>query len=295
LEACYGSTVVGNTRYINYALDIDNGVNANNVNLHLWSFAGGNTQRVAFERTSKGRYKIMTKCSNWTKNVVLQGPTYGNHGNIIQYQYYGNENEEWIMEPVNKDWSLGYSYAITNHDNYNNGAYPSVRYIGGDCANFVSQCLLNSGIHYQDKWWIYRKNANYNEPVSSSQLSNSWNYDVYSGGSSPWISAHYFKEYWYDIPKTDPVYCTGSFIIQNPNVISNLSHWVGDVIQICDPYNNNPGSAFHTLYITNMNYDYSGGYYYYTVTSHSGMPKDTSLFDYANSYPNKYFVFYKFI
>jgi len=281
-------------------LDVDNGGNANGTNIQIWGIdLNNNNQSFAFERTSTGRYKILTKCSNWTKALAIENASCSSGGNLIQHQYNGSINDEWILEPVNKDWGLGLPYASSNYNNYFNGAYPNLSTFDNgtrDCANFVSQCLLNSGIHFQDKWWMYRKNGSYSQPLNSSQLYASWDYDVYSGGSSPWISAHYFREYWKG--KVSSQYCTGSFILQYPHTISNLSYYAGDVIQIVNPHptnTNEPGSAFHTLFITNMNYDYSGGYYYYTLTGHSYSQSNKSLMDYANSYPDSYFVFYKFM
>jgi len=42
--------------------------------------------------------------------------------------------------------------------------------LGGDCANFVSQCMLAGGVHYQDTWWIEKLNNSHPRPNNSSVL-----------------------------------------------------------------------------------------------------------------------------
>lgn len=100
-----------------------------------------------------------------------------------------------ILEPVSRNYTLGVYYAIKNYDNYVS-AYPNLSTcndeVGGDCANFVSQCMLASGIHYQNSWYVYRKNGNYFVPTTVKQLNNTWKL----ADSSPWISARQFANYW---------------------------------------------------------------------------------------------------
>jgi hypothetical protein len=48
-----------------------------------------------------------------------------------------------MYSSYNRDTAVGYAY--TWWETYNSSSYPNLRYIGGDCANFVSQCLKAGG------------------------------------------------------------------------------------------------------------------------------------------------------
>ena len=56
-------------------------------------------------------------------------------------------------------WRHYKNYNLSDNDGYNDGAYKSFKNSGGDCANFVSQCLYYAGLPktsawnpYTDKW-----------------------------------------------------------------------------------------------------------------------------------------------
>ncbi len=80
---------------------------------------------------------------------------------MIQYKYNGSHNDEWYLEPVKKSNSYGIKYARKNATiSPFTSAYPDLSSMGGDCTNFVSQCMVASGIHYRNSWYVYKKIIN---------------------------------------------------------------------------------------------------------------------------------------
>ena len=150
-----------------------------------------------------------------------------------------------------------------------------------DCANFTSQCMLASGIHYENNWYVYRRNDNYSAPTDSTQLDNSWNLT----DPSPWISAVEFGKYW----KGNSTFYSykGKEILNDPSIAWNLPIYKGDVIQIADSVLGILGNSKHTMYIT----DYDSSTYF--LTYHSQNSERTSLLDLCQQYPDSYFVFYE--
>ena len=144
-----GSTISGDTKYLNYALDISNGINANGTQIHLWNAIDGHTQRVGFTRTSNSTYIIWIKCSNFTKVASLADNLCYNGINVHQWEYSNHSHDQWILEPVYLDSEMGVMYAKANYNTVLD-AYPDVEGLGGNCTNFVSQCLLASGWHQGD-------------------------------------------------------------------------------------------------------------------------------------------------
>ena len=67
-----GNTVNNGTTYLYYALDVDNGINANGTQIHIRNgVANGITQTYSFTKTVNNTYIIWTKASNYTKVVSL--------------------------------------------------------------------------------------------------------------------------------------------------------------------------------------------------------------------------------
>ena len=88
-------------------------------------------------------------------------------------------------------------YAHQYWQNYND-SYPDLNNLGGDCANFVSQCLHAGGKQMNGDWYIYQKNSTYMSPTNITQLNYSWDL----ANPSPWISAEEFNNYWSDFCNT---------------------------------------------------------------------------------------------
>lgn len=266
-----------------YALDISNASAENYANVHIYSINGTDAQKFKILLSSYSSFEIATKVSDYKKAVVLNGPTCDIGRNVDQYTFQLHVNELWILEPVVKDSKLGIEYAQTNYNQYLS-AYPNLSNFKNrnvDCANFTSQCMLASGIHYENNWYVYRRNDNYSAPTDSTQLDNSWNLT----DPSPWISAVEFGKYW----KGNSTFYSykGKEILNDPSIAWNLPIYKGDVIQIADSVLGILGNSKHTMYIT----DYDSSTYF--LTYHSQNSERTSLLDLCQQYPDSYFVFYE--
>ncbi len=273
-------TRLGNDGTCRYALDISNASAENYANVHIYSINGTDAQKFKILLSSYGTFEIATKVSDYKKAVVLNGPTCDIGRNVDQYTFQLHVNELWILEPVVKDSKLGIEYAQTNYNQYIS-AYPNLSQLGGDCANFASQCMLASGVHYQNDWYTYRKNDNYSAPTNVDQLNNSWKLS----DPSPWISAKYFNKYWKD--HSTYHYYKGKQITDDPSIAWNLSIVKGDVIQVANSVLGILGDAQHTMYIT----DYENSSY--ILTYHTTNTERKNLLDLCQQYPNSYFVFYE--
>ena len=280
-------TKLGSENGYAYALDISNGSNANYANVQIYGYNLTDSQKFKIGVGDNNALVFYSKVSNYSKAIVLNGPSFNQGANVDQYTFQNHINEFWILEPVEKTANLGVEYAVANYNKYMY-AYPNLTGLGGDCANFVSQCMLASGIHYQNDWYVYRKNENYDRPTTVSQLNNTWEL----ADPSPWISAKQFKKYW-EQHVTTYAY-KASDIIANPSLAWNLNIYTGDVIQIADKtIFGNVGDASHTMYVTG--YTTTSGNSTYTLTYHSGETLNKSLLDICNSNSNSYLVFYKVI
>ena len=293
LAVWYGSTISGNTRYINYFLDVNGGNDGNGVNIQLWGGNNSNAQRFAITRTGKWTYVLRTKTSNYNKAVTVQSASCSNGGNVFQWQYNASNNDEWILEPVNKNTTLGNYYALTNYNKYVT-AYPKLTNFQNrtaDCANFVSQCMLASGIHYTKDWKVYRKNGTYSSPANITQLDHSW--ELIAPYTSPWISANEFKNYWR--PRTDNIVRTGQEILNNPQALwNNPGLGNGDVVSMANKNSfGHLSDAYHTMYITG--YGWYNGQLTYTLSYHSGETQSGNLLEIASRNKDKYFIFYNII
>lgn len=174
---------------------------------------------------------------------------------------------------------MGVKYAKDNAEK-SVGAYPKFE---ADCTNFVSQCMIASGIHYRSEWYIYRKNNKYNTPTNNTQTKNSWDLKL----PGPWTVANNFKEYW--ISKSSKVYkAKGADIIANPSILLNTLITKGTVVQIANADSNLIGNSFHSMYIT----EHSGNTFYLTYHSENTVSKN--LLDICKNYKDKYFLFFVF-
>lgn len=276
------------------SLDVSSLSNSSNVQLDVYSDANTTDRRWNILLNSDGcSHRIMSKCSNYTKGAsVLSGSRYSDSGSIVQSSYSENLAVcEWLFEPALKiAFNVGSIYAKRNYNTFY-PTYPNCRSLGGDCANFVSQCLVAEGVRYCDEWWVYPLNGSNPEPTSASNLDASWDLDTIGGflgigGSSPWISAAKFCDFWSS--RVSYVDYTGEFITQNPVYIFNLNIYAGDAITIL-----NGDSAQHTLYISGYAFLDSGKTF---LTSAHSVPRyNRSLLEIAAERPTSTFRFYKFV
>lgn len=270
-----------------YVLDINGGIGNDLTNVQIWTYNGSDAQKFRIGFTGTSTYAFLSKSSDYKKAIVTHGGGCNTGENINQYTYSGKWNELWILEPVAKDVNLGVEYAIDNFDK-TVPAYPrfSISY-GGDCTNFVSQCLLAEGIHYRDRWMIYRKNGNYTDINNVNELNNSW----LLSDPSPWISAKQFKEFW--APKVSGAYkATGKQILEDPSIAWNIPIGKGCVIQRAENVLGVLGTVKHSMFITDYTVD--GGNNTYVLTYHSQDTKSMSLLEFCRREPNSYFLFYIF-
>lgn len=280
-----------------YCLDISNGSTENYANVQIYGYNATDSQKFSIGVGDNNAIVLFTKVTDFSKAIVLNGPTFNQGGNVDQYTFQNHVNEFWILEPVNINANLGVEYAKANYNKYMY-SYPNVSEMtskilglitissGGDCANFVSQCLLASGIHYQNNWGVYRKNENYSTPTTTAQLNNTWELT----DPSPWISAKEFKSYW-EQHVTTYTY-TASEILENPELAMNLDLHKGDVIQLASKKGNSL-NGWHTMYI--RDYTTYSGNSTYELTYHSANTEAKSLLQICQGNSDSYVVFFRFI
>lgn len=223
-----GSYDENNTHYVQFALDIYNGWGDNGTNMQIYYGDTSNyAQEFVFNRTEDSTYVIRTRASNYQKVMSLSNYSCNDGINIHQWEYSNDSHDQWILEPVYSNSKLGLEYAKANYNNYID-AFPNTTNIGGDCTNFVSQCLLSGGLHQDDIWYCKRKNLTYHDINSKEQLNYSWNlYDP-----SPWTIANEFKNYFFG--SYAKFTCTGQYIVDNPQIIYSYDIKAGDVVQYAE-------------------------------------------------------------
>lgn len=270
-------------------LDIYQRKNSNKANVEIYSDSGSNDSGRRFRiimNDDEYSYRIVSKCSNYKKAVAVADASFAQSKTVFQYNYNGSGNDEWIFEKVTSyDSAMSVNYAKKNCDKRPK-TYPDMELLGGDCANFVSQCLSAGGIHYQNDWYVYRKNKNNSKPKNTTQLDNSWSL----ADPSPWISAVEFNKYWYNEIETKTY--KGTDILKDPNKVYKDFN-KGDVVQeLKKNIWGNAGKAEHTMIIT--------GYGQYNrknslkVSYHSRNTKDKDLLEFIEDNPNKYYRFFDF-
>lgn len=286
-------TPVGNDgTYFEYALDISNGSPDNYANVQIWSDNNTDSQKFSIAKNSNETYILYTKVSNYEKVVVVNGPTCNEGQNIDQYTYQNNANECWILEPVQRDVTFGTRYARANYQQYLY-AYPDLTNFAGessDCANFVSQSLLASGIHYEGDWRIYRKNFDSFQPTTVQELNNTW--ELCQPRSSPWISAEEFGEYWQE-KVTYEAYKI-NYILENPDEFIEKDYYPGDFIQTAHNVLGIVGNTYHTMFITR--YKSYNNHVCLALTYHSKSRRDVPLLEVCeilkNEGYNDFIIFY---
>jgi hypothetical protein len=137
--------------------------------------------------------------------------------------------------------------------------------------------MLAGGIHFQDEWWIWKKNNNYLHPNSSIQFNNSWDVTTIGDGllgwgdSSPWISARKFCDFW--SARVDYQDFSAEDILAAPAVVYDQPYYQGDVISVI----NSSGEAEHTMYISG--YGIYNSEATYLLTYHSVNRESISLLE----------------
>ena len=210
------------------------------------------------------------------ENYIKKYAPYAGDENLADYA--SSLSEQSISTYASYNATSAVNYAYSWYNSYNTSKYPNCTNLGGDCANFVSQCLAAGGKATDDKWYITKKNSNYLAPTTVSQLNNSWTL----ADPSPWISAKQFNNYWGS--KVGNETFEASYVYNNKSTIYNKDYYKGDVVQILKK-NNWWWDGYHTMIITN----YSGGDF--TLTYHTSNRKDVTLNSIANSYNSSNYAF----
>ena len=192
-----------------YTLSISGSSANNDANVIVDTNKSASGSRFKISTNNDGvTYRILSKPSGFAKAVVVQGASCNVGQNVIQYSYNSTANDEWFFIPVKIDVSLGENYATKcrNEQADHLTTFPWL-YGEEDYGNFVSQCLLAQGVHYRDKWYIYKKKDGSPQQMYSYMASSYWDYDVLSEsemspygftsyGYSPWFNATAFWAYW---------------------------------------------------------------------------------------------------
>ncbi len=282
-----GSTTDGNTTYVNYALDVDNGTNANGTQIHIWdAVMDGTTQTFSFEKTSNSTYIIKTKCSNYTKAVSLSDNLCDDGINVHQWEYSNHSHDRWILEPVDLYPTMGVDYAKAIYDKKLD-AYPNLVGYASPSTNFVSQCLLAGGKHQNDRWYMKRRNTNYSSVLSLEQLHLSWNSDP------SWL---YDWDFYYAYKGNNTHIFSAANITNNPGIPPSYGYEKGDVMQVVSMNNGIMDGCVFNSYITSEGKTVgSDGVTIYDAlyTTYPGH-KNWSIADLAKTYSNFSFIFYDF-
>lgn len=156
------------------------------------------------------------------------------------------------------------NYAHKYYKNYNLSEYPNLNGIGGDCTNFVSQCIYKGGKKMDDTWYIKKLNDDNPEPTSNDELNESWDL----ADPSPWISAKEFGNYWSDKALKTKTYKVSDYLNLSDKSISGYA--TGDVVQITKRAIIN-FYGYHTMLITKIDDDD------FLYTAHYKDRKDANL------------------
>ncbi|GAA0178142.1 hypothetical protein SH2C18_12450 [Clostridium sediminicola] len=187
----------------------------------------------------------------------------------------GFKNKRYLMQ-YNREKAV--RYAIQYAKKPNTIKYPY--YKGKDCANFVSQCLYESGINETgDRWddlesWFCKSN-------NSKELKRV---------SLTWRAARYFRRYWGNENGLGNNRAYQYIELMHNEVLENINQiysWIniGDVIQYGkrkDEYN-----PSHTQIVINKKYNRHNNRMDIFMAQHSENRIYISLYDYINQFNDK--------
>lgn len=157
------------------------------------------------------------------------------------------------------NYSNAVAYAKQYYSSYNS-AYPDWTSYGGDCANFISQCLYAGGKSMKGTPGTSTAAQNWSNWFSKGTSCNT------SNVSSTWRGANAFKSYWQSNASGYSTFSTvGS---------SSYSYgFIGDAVSLL----NSNGSAYHTLIIVG----YDAANKDFVVAAHTSNTKTAHLSDYS--------------
>lgn len=201
--------------------------------------------------------------------------------NIVFAGSYTNSNP-YANSSYNRANAATYasSYAITA-----NPSYYDYTPIGGDCTNFVSQCLGNSGAGNLTQGYDLIRGG---WPLYSSNYS--WYYIAKAlpgGVSYTWSGAANFRRHWANESGTGVnrsykyvEYANAQAVINDwTNVYYML--WRGDLIQLVRA---SDGTAHHSMIIYEFKYNSTYGVVDLIYAQHTGNKKDQSFYSNLKSW-----------
>lgn len=174
-----------------------------------------------------------------------------------------NMPETQINETRTRASSYSASDAIAYAEKYfktYNSSYPDWSSYGGDCANFISQCLYAGGKSMKGTPGTSSAAQDWSNWFSKGSSCNT------SNVSSTWRGANAFKSYWQSNARGYSTFSSVSFDAYSYG-------FKGDAISLL----NSNGSAYHTLMI--VGYDKVSKDF--IVAAHTGNTKTAHLSDYS--------------
>lgn len=121
--------------------------------------------------------------------------------------------------------AAAYARAHARSGTYNTSQYPDMSGLGGDCTNFVSQCMFAGGITMRETWYIKKINGTYTRPVNADQLNYSWQL----ADPSPWTTIRMYTAYWF--PKVEvKQYSKDNYNSNYRTIYSSSGVSAGDIV-----------------------------------------------------------------
>lgn len=164
--------------------------------------------------------------------------------------------ETYALNTTTYDGSGASTYALNHALNYN-ADYADFTDYGGDCTNFVSQCIYEGGglpMHY-----------------GTSYTNTCWYYRTSTNRSSSWTGVDELYDY---------IFGSSSKINANKSNWSSVSY--GDIIQLTSG-----GEGYHSLIISGIQYS-SSGRYDLLVCAHTNDRRHVSLASYYSGTTKRY-------
>ena len=164
-------------------LDVHGGLALNEKNVSTWPLIQSDAQLFRLISAGNGYYYIQSKLNPAYYLDIYRGLS-SNGTNVQIYQANYSSNQKFKFTPVfDVNAAVRYAQTYTDNSGAMNGKYNSTyniykqqnpyKYIGYDCANFISQCLYAGGLNATSNWY----------PVYRGQ-----DYRKVSGGTT-WVSA----------------------------------------------------------------------------------------------------------
>jgi len=183
---------------------------------------------------------------------------------VTQNEAMGNSRQN-ISPRVTYDFTSAVNYANQYYSTYNT-AYPSWDSLGGDCANFISQCLYAGG---KAMVGVGGTASDFNNWFSSGTTQNT------NLVSSTWRGADDFRNFW-------QVHCTKYSKFTAVDATSYAFGWTGDAITLLD----SNGRGIHTLIIVG----YATGNDF-VIAAHTGSTNSTNLSTIYNEFGGGYLIY----